>query len=187
MKKICRPSSFVFHFSLLAFLLLAACGDNKSNTSNTPQHLSQEALTDSIENLDSIMRTDYLFDTVRSNKMIGWCNEYAERFPEDSLAPVYLLTSAQIQISKGDFEQGISTLDSIIVLYPGFENVAVCQFLKGMAYEQNQQYDMARQAYTDFVTNYPDHVLASDIRKAIPMVGLSPEKQLETVLAHKKK
>ena len=174
--------SLLFFFSLFTFLLLTACS---TNNTEAPTPLTQDALLDSIDSMDLALREDLQFDTTKSNKMVAWCLEYAERFPEDSMAPVYLLKTAQIQINSGEFEQGLATLDSIIELYPGFEDVAICQYLKGQAYEQNQQYDKAREAYTLFVTNYPDHYLAPDTRKMLPLVGLSPEEQLEKVLAQK--
>ena len=175
-------------FVVLGTALLAACGNkNKDDVASLP--LSQKALNDSINMLDSLMYTDIQFDTIKSNKMIGWCLEYASRFSEDSLAPVYMQKAAMIQMNNGDFEQAVATLDSIIELYPGFENVADCHFLKGQAYEQNQQYDLARKTYTDFVNEYPDHVLASDIRKTLDrsMVGMTPEEQLKVAIAHNKK
>lgn len=169
---------------VFSFTLFIACGSNNEEIVDT---LSQEALLDSIDSLDLSLREDLQPDTAKSNKMIAWCLEYANRFPEDSLAPVYMLKSAQIQINSGEFEKGLATLDSIIELYPGFEDVAICQYLKGEAYEQNQEYDKAREAYTLFVTNYPDHYLAPDTRKMLPLVGLSPEEQLQRVLDSKKK
>ena len=171
---------------ILFFLLLTACGANR-NDEDTLLPLTQEALIDSIDNLDRSLREDLHFDAVKANLMTAWCLEYAERFPEDSLAPVYMLKTAQIQINSGEFDQGVSLLDSIIELYPGFEDVAICQYLKGQAYEQNQQYDKAREAYTLFVTNYPDHYLTPDTKKNLPYVGMSPEEQLQKVLASKKK
>ena len=172
-------------FLTLTAFLFASCG-NSNDTSDQP--LSEEALTDSIEHLDSIMRADIWFDTIKSNQMIAWCLEYANRFPEDSLAPVYMKKAAEIQMNDGNFEQAVATLDSIIDLYPGFENVADCHFLKGWAYEQNQQYELARETYSRFVNDYPDHVLASDIRKTLARstVGMTPEEQLKEALSHRK-
>ena len=175
----------IYYIALVfSFTLFIACGSNNEEIVDT---LSQEALMDSIDSLDLSLREDLKFDTTKSNKMVTWCLEYANRFPEDSLAPVYMLKMAQIQINGGEFDQGLATLDSIIELYSGFEDVAICQYLKGQAYEQNQQYDKAREAYMLFVTNYPDHYLTPDTRKMLPLVGLTPEEQLQKVLDSKRK
>ena len=75
-------------------------------------------------------------------------------------------------------------LDSVITLYPGYDDIAGCHFLKGQAYENNEQYDKAREAYTLFVTNYPDHYLAPDTRKMLPYIGMTPEEMLDAILAN---
>jgi hypothetical protein len=37
------------------------------------------------------------------------------------------------------------------------------------------------------VETYPDHVLAADTRKMLPLVGLTPEEQLEAIQAQNRK
>ena len=44
--------------------------------------------------------------------------------------------------------------------------------MKGYAYEVAEQIDQAREAYTYFVENYPDHYLAADTKKMIPFLGM---------------
>ncbi len=164
---------FVFAF---ACVMLAGCkgGDEE-------KVLGHDELIDSIATMDSLYAFEMVANPEKANAIIDLYTQFVKGYPEDSLAPVYLMKMAETQISIGEFEAGIANLDSIITLYPGFEEVAGCQFLKGWAYEQNEQYDKAREAYTVFVTEYPDHVLAADVKKALPMVGLSPEEQLKMV------
>lgn len=160
----------------LGALLAVACGHKNA----VPDH---DALIDSIGNAEQNLAYFAVgADTAKANHIIGLYSLFVSNFPDDSLAPVYMLRTAEVQINTGSFEAGIGTLDSIIALYPGFEDIAMCQFLKGQAYEANQQYDLAREAYTEFVSNYPDHVLAADTRKMLPLVGLTPEEQLEAIL-----
>lgn len=166
-----------FSFYFLAFgLILASCG-------NKEKALDHDELIDSIGNMEQRLAAySITADTAKANQMLSLYNQFVESYPDDSLAPVYLMNAAEININLSNYEQGLNLLDSIITLYPGFEEIGMCQFLKGQAYEQNQQYDLAREAYTEFVTNYPDHVLAADTRKMIPLVGLTPEEQLEAIL-----
>ncbi|MGX8713508.1 MAG: tetratricopeptide repeat protein [bacterium] len=163
----------------LGALLAVACGNKK----DVPGH---DELIDSISAMEQNLATySVTADTAKAHAILAMYNQFVENYPDDSLAPIYMLNAAEININLSDYEQGISLLDSIITLYPGFEDVAMCQFLKGQAYEQNQQYDLAREAYTEFVTKYPDHLLAADTRKMIPLVGLTPEEQLEAILGMK--
>lgn len=164
----------------LGALLAMACGHKKEQ----PNH---DALIDSISNVEeSLAYFAVGADTAKANQIITLYDLFVNNFPDDSLAPVYMLRTAEVQINTGSFEAGITTLDSIIALYPGFEDLAMCQFLKGQAYEMNQQYDLAREAYTEFVNNYPDHLLAADTRKMLPLIGLTNEEQLEAILAQNK-
>lgn len=165
----------IFVFALGA-LLVVACGQKKET-------LDHDGFIDSINSMrEHLSAYSITADTAKAHQILALYDQFVEQYPDDSLAPVYMMNAAEININLSNYEQGISLLDSIIALYPGFEDVAMCQFMKGQAYEQNQQYDLAREAYTEFVTNYPDHILAADTRKMIPLVGLTPEEQLEAIL-----
>ena len=159
----------------LGCALLAAC-------SHKPEPLTYEQLTDSIDALEADMSTNEITaDTAKANLIIDLYTQFASLYPEDSLAPIYMMRAAEVNINMGNFEPAVNMLDSVIHLYPGFEDVAGCQFLKAWTYELNQQYDLAREAYTEFLANYPDHFLAADIRKMLPYVGMTPEEQLESI------
>lgn len=167
-------------YAIGMLLTVACCHKNE-----TPDH---DALIDSISNEEqSLAYFAVGADTSKANHIIALYNLFVNNFPDDSLAPVYMLRTAEVQINTGSFEEGINTLDTLMALYPGFEEIAMCQFLKGQAYESNQQYDLAREAYTEFVETYPDHVLAADTRKMLPLVGLTPEEQLEAIQAQNRK
>lgn len=170
----------IFFFTLGA-LLATACGQKNE----VPDY---DQLIDSITNEEqSLTYVAVGADTAKANHIIALYNLFVSNFPDDSLAPVYMFRTAEVQINTGNFEKGIASLDSVMALYPGFEDIAMCQFLKGQAYEANQQYDLAREAYTEFVNNYPDHILAADTRKMIPLIGMTPEEQLEAILAQNHK
>lgn len=164
-------------FVMGCMLAFGACTNAPEETK-----LGHDELIDSIETMDSLYAFEITATPEKANEIIALYTQFVTDFPEDSLAPIYMMKMAETQIAVGEFESGIANLDSIITLYPGFEDVAACHFLKGWAYEQNQEYDKAREAYKELVTLYPDHVLAKDARKMIPLVGLSPSEQLKKVM-----
>jgi tetratricopeptide (TPR) repeat protein len=90
--------------------------------------------------------------------------------------------AAEISINLGQTDQAIDLLDSIVTLYPAYEDVAGCYFMKGYAYEVAEQIDMAREAYTYFVENYPDHYLAPDTKKMINFLGMTPEDMFDAIM-----
>ena len=159
-------------YCLLGLALLCACGPNRQQQiKNIEEHEQQMSIIDVSSNDD------------KPREMIELYRQFVDDFPEDSLAPIYMMRAADISINLGMTERAVSLLDSIINLYPGYEDIAGCLFLKGYAYESGQQYEKARETYTQFVEEYPDHYLASDTRKMIPLVGLSPEEMFEAVIA----
>lgn len=107
---------------------------------------------------------------------------FADKFSKDSLAPEYLSRAAEIMANVGRCDKSIEYLDRIIDTYPDYSDLAGCYFLKGYAYEMSEQYDLAVEAYTYFVETYPDHVLASDTKKILPLIGMDPEKMLDTLI-----
>ena len=168
-----KLQGFSFRFSLLALsvLLLAACSPNREKQLKAIEEHETTLSTLNIINDDSYL-----------NDMLKCYRTFANDFPDDSLAPVFLQRAADLCISTGQQEQAVTLLDTIINLYPGFEDLGGCWFLKGYAYETAGQYDQAREAYTYFVDNFPDHNLAKDTRMTLPYLGMSPEEMLEAIL-----
>ncbi|MBQ8703023.1 MAG: tetratricopeptide repeat protein [Bacteroidales bacterium] len=156
---------------LAGVLLLAGCAPNREK--------QLKAIEEHEQALSSL---DIISDDGDLDAMLSLYRTFAADFPDDSLAPVYLQRAADVSISVGRQEQAVALLDSVIDLYPGFEDLGGCWFLKGYAYETAGQYDQAREAYTYFVENYPDHSLANDTRKTLPYLGMSPEEMLEAIL-----
>lgn len=119
-----------------------------------------------------------------ASRMIGLYTAFADAYPADSLAPSYLLKAADVATNALLTDQAIALFDRIIKDYPDFKDVPICYFMRGQAYEQNQQYDKAREAYNEFLSKYPDHYMAESTRQVLPMLGLSPEEMLQQVLAN---
>lgn len=165
--------SFVLRFSLFAFavVLMAACGPNRDK--------ELQAIEEQEEMLSSI---NVAYDDSNASEMLALYRKFVADFPNDSLAPVYMLRAADLCINIGRPEEAIDLLDSIIDMHPDFSDVAGCCFLKGFAYENAGLYDEAREAYSYFVETYPDHYLAEDVRKTIPYVGMTPEEMFDAIM-----
>ena len=156
---------------IAASLLMIACGQNREKEiKNIEQH--------EIE----LSTIDISSDDSAAVEMVDLYRKYAANFPDDSLAPAYLQRAAEICINIGQTDQAIDLLDSVITQYQSFEDVAGCWFMKGYAYETAEQFDQAREAYTYFVENYPDHYLASDTKKMLNFLGMSPEDMFDAIM-----
>lgn len=155
--------------SALCAMVLAAC--------NNGREAKIQQIKDYEQQVSMLMIDENKADTLASLYVA-----FADKFKKDTLAPEYLSKAAEIMANIGKTDKAIEYIDRVIDNYPDYSDLAGCYFLKGYAYEQGEQFDLAVDAYTYFVETYPDHVLASDTKKILPFIGMDPEKMLDTLL-----
>ncbi len=155
-------------------VLLAACSapDREKELNNIAEH---EQMLSAI---------DVSSDDDAAIELLALYRKFAADFPEDSLAPTYMTKAADLCINLGKSEEAVALLDSVINLYPGYDDIAGCYFLKGYAYENAEQYEEAKEAYTYFVENYPDHYLATDTKVMLNYIGMNPEEMFDAIMAN---
>ena len=155
-------------------MLLAACStpDREKELSNIAEH---EQMLSAI---------DVSSDDDAAIELLGLYRKFAADFPEDSLAPAYMTKAADLCINLGKSDEAVALLDSVITLYPGYDDIAGCYFLKGYAYENAEHYEEAKEAYTYFVENYPEHYLAADTKVMLNYIGMNPEEMFDAIMAN---
>lgn len=153
----------------LIALLMVSCGKSRD------KELAQIAAME--ESLGRIA-----VDYAKADSLIALYTQFADHFQKDSLAPIYLMKAADVSINVGKAAEAVQYLDRIIDNYPDYADMGGCYFLKGLAFERSEQFDLAKEAYTFFVETYPDHELASDTKKMIPLLGLSSEEMMDWIL-----
>lgn len=116
------------------------------------------------------------FDTVKLNNLITSYHKYIADYPDDSLAPEYLLRAGSIYMKLGHGDEAINDFDRLIETYPGFEKLPEVYYYRAYTFE-GVLYDIftAKIAYEDFIDRYPDHYMANDARMSIKYLGMSPE------------
>ena len=110
---------------------------------------------------------------------VGFANDY----PTDSLAPMYLMKAADVamNIKRGDV--AIKYLDRVVKDYPEYDKLADCYFMRGYVYETVlADTDNAKQAYELFLVQYPNHPLAADTRIIIQNLSLSDEEIIKMII-----
>ena len=163
-------------FCLLGIALLAACG-TKADRDQMVRDIE-----DHEQRLDfNTINTSDLDDSATA--IVSLYRQFYGTFPNDSLAPVYMQRAADINISLGQPAEAVAIIDSIITLHPDYADLGGCWFLKGYAYETAEDYEAAREAYTYFINNYPDHYLAKDTRTTLQYLGLTPEEMFEAIMS----
>lgn len=159
---------------LTAVLMMVACTPNREKQLKAIEKQKAE-----------LSALDYITEDTDITEILKLYRTFAADFPNDSLAPQFLMDAADISCSVGRYGEALALLDTVINFYPGFEDMGGCWFLKGLAFENMGEMDSARAVYSHFVDNYPEHPLARDTRFQLEnnLVGLSAEDQLEMVLA----
>ena len=110
---------------------------------------------------------------------VGFANDY----PTDTLAPMYLMKAADVamNIKRGDI--AIKYLDRVVKDYPDYDKLADCYFMRGYVYETVlADINKAKEAYELFLIQYPNHPLAADTRIIIQNLSLSDEEIIRMIM-----
>ena len=158
---------------VFAAVLMAACGPSREDRINQIEDFE-----------DSIFEIAIAADPNVADQLTALYVAFADKYPGDSLSPVYLMKAAEAQGNVLHTSRSVELFDRIITEYPDFEDVPMCYFLKGNSLELNSQLDEAKAAYEEFIAKYPDHYMAEQTRKMLPRIGMSPEEMLADILEH---
>ena len=161
--------------ALLTFaaLLMVACGPSREDRINQIEDFE-----------DYIFESAIAADPEVADQLTALYVAFADKYPNDSLSPEYLMKAAEVQGNVLHSDRAVELFDRVIADYPDFNEVPMCYFLKGNALELNSQIDEAKAAYEEFLEKYPDHYMAEQTRIMLPRIGMSPEEMLADILDH---
>lgn len=162
---------FFFVFAA-ALLLLSACGTS-----------SEKRLQEIARCEDSLEQSGFFADPDLAMRLANLYVDYAKKYPQDSIAPIYLYRASDLMSGASCFTGALDCLDRIIDIYPDFSELPICYYMRGNAYENMHKVQEAVDAYNLFLELYPDHPMAESTRQALPYVGMNPEEMLEQILS----
>ncbi|MBO4752920.1 MAG: tetratricopeptide repeat protein [Bacteroidales bacterium] len=142
----------------------------------------------SFENSHDPMGLDYARNPESADSLIGLYTAFADTYPDDSLAPSCLQKAANVACLIGSFDRAIEFSSRVIDGYTGFEAMDDCMLTQAKAYELSERPEEAKSAYQRFIDTYPDHPLTEDLKRTIQLLDMgavTPEEQLEAILANK--
>ncbi len=115
-------------------------------------------------------------DKAKALELVDLYVDYANSYPDDSMAVEYLFKGAEFCLNLGEGQRAITLYDRVIQEYPDFRKVPECLFLKGYVYENYLgDLDNAKAIYLEFIEKYPDNEFADDAEISIQNLGKSPE------------
>ena len=137
---------------------------------------SRDQMSGKITKMESGLNTVAKVDSASVSALISAYQNFATKYPADSLAPEYLFRAAGLANGFNRGTQAIDLYETIIHTYPGYERIPECYFMEAFAYENVQgNIGKASEYYNKFLDIYPNHQLADDARAALRLLGKTPD------------
>jgi tetratricopeptide (TPR) repeat protein len=156
-------------FFLSAILLITACKSQRQKALDNITIIEQEAFTES-----------GMIDPQMVNELTQAYIDFADQFPDDSLAPEYIFKAGDIFMNTNRSNNAIKMYNRIIEDYGDYRKSPEALFLKGYVYENNLgRLDQAKAIYEEFLAKYPDNDFAKDAEISLKYLGKSPEELIE--------
>jgi len=153
--------------TILAAILFVACAP------------SDDKMLVKIHKMENDMKVITKPDSNAVKVLLGMYQDFAKRFPEDSLAPDFLYKGAGIEVGFNRGSQAVELYEFIKTTYPTYQRMPECVFMEAYTYENILgNTAKAGMLYHEFLAKYPRHELADDAQAAIKYLGKSPEEMI---------
>ena len=150
----------------MALVLVSACQSPKEKALATIKQLEAN---------------DSVFSPQQIEKVKAAYIEFADKYPDDDLAPEFLFKAGQRCNVTGEHRQAISLFQRVIDTYPKHKIAEEALFLQAYVYENSiADFAKAAETYKSFIEKYPNSDLAEDAQLAIQNMGKSPEEIFES-------
>ena len=142
---------------------MVGCGPSAKKLSEK----NRLALDGEIRELQAILAKaqDANKDIESAIQLIDKSQMYAQMYPQDSLAPVYLFRAADVSRGIGRYDLAVELWGRVNTDFKKFRRAPDALFLQGFTYDRDlERADKARALYKDFLDKYPGHSLANDVQ-----------------------
>jgi tetratricopeptide (TPR) repeat protein len=127
---------------------------------------------------DSILLNAVEINTTAANKAIKDFTNFSYYCHTDSLAPIYLIKTAQVARSINNFKQAQVVLERCIGNYPLFKDKPAAMFLLAQLFDDANELNneiQAEQLYQEIIQDYPKSSWAKNAKGALKFLGKSDE------------
>ena len=164
-------------YLLIIFCALNACGQAEKGETNQPG-ISKENLAQEIKTLEDklLQIQDATKDTASANGLVRKSELYVQHFPADSLSPYLLFRAGDVARGAGDAEKAVKLWDSVWRSYETHRMAPGSLFAQAFTLDaQLENKKEAERYYLKFLHKYPEHHLATEVKKLLKMVNKSPD------------
>ena len=156
--------NLIFFLAIAISILFTACGSGPGSD----ETLSKDKLTELIRGLEGTLQQQIdqiTLDTATARTLADRAEEFAQRFPQDTLAPYFLFQAANVSRGIGDFEKSVELWGRIASEWESYRRAPEALFLQAFTLDDNLgDTKRAQQQYEVFLERYPKHPLANDAR-----------------------
>lgn len=153
-------------------------------STKSPETVTQAQLISTLGQLETELRAGEgtKLDTSKINTFVQNAEALATRFPQDSLAPMYLFRAAELRHAAGKWDEAISLWGKIDAKFKNYQRSPEALFMQGFVAE-NELHDrkQAVRYYQIFIEKYPQHPLSKDASALIDNLkkGVSDQELIE--------
>jgi TolA-binding protein len=156
-------NKILFSALILFSFFLHACKPGKEKLNETISAAELKLFNDS---------TKMLNDTVAAN-VLKWYKEFAEKYPDDTLAPMYLFKAGDLSNGMRKYKDAIALFDQLMKKYPEHRKAPVSLFLQAFIYDNNlRDVEKAKMVYSEFLQKYPNHQLAPSAKASLEQLNM---------------
>jgi outer membrane protein assembly factor BamD (BamD/ComL family) len=150
-------------------LISVSCKPSKEKSALKIQTLEQSLYSPSASS----------FSKSKADSLVVMYEDFANRFPGDSLSPSCLFKAANVTMNLGNGQKALDLFDRVLEKYPKYQKAPLCLFFKGYVYE-NLLHDLvkAKETYLQFIENYPTNEFAQAAQASIQNLGKTPEQMI---------
>lgn len=152
-------------FIALAIVTIVACQSPKEKA---------------LANIKNLEANDSIFSPEQIEKVKAAYIDFANKYPDDELAPEFLFKAGQRCNASANHEQAIGLFQQVMDKYPTHKIAEDAMFLQGYVYETGiRDMSRAKTVYVKFIEMYPTSELAEDAKYSIENLGKTPEQIFE--------
>lgn len=157
-------------FAFIAMVaIIASCQSPRQETLEKINEMESVAFSES-----GLINAEYVDELIQAYQ------EFANDFPEDSLAPDYLFKAGDVAMHTNRSNKAILLYERIINEYSNYRKAPEALFLKGYVFENNLgRLDKAEEIYREFLEKYPENEFADDAEVSLKYLGKTPEELIE--------
>lgn len=191
-------------FFLISFvgLLFASCvggeqqNAKKSGADSVAKKTNSDYMFDCADlkkqalRMDSIILKQTDVNKKVANDAIKAFTEFASHCSSDSIAPIYLIKTAQIAQAVNNSPQAKVVLETCINDYPNFKDRAAAIFLLAQLYDEVEYLNNEEQAkilYQKIIDEYPKSDWVISAKGALKFIGKTDEQIIEEIQNQNKK